>query len=758
MQRARKSTVWLGLAVIAAVVLRQIGLRTDGHLGWSCELLRSAIYIGLFSLWGVSLRRRILQPQVRCYLTVIAALMVFWVTVRTIRFMFAKAPSTLRYLWYMYYFPMLFIPLLAVFVALSLGKPESFCLPKWTMLLYIPTAALFLMVLTNDLHQLVFAFPPDALVWGNDYSYAIGYFLVVGWQVLCALTALSTMLIKCRIPNSRKVFMQPFVPVILALIYSVLYIFCMPLLRLLAGDMTVVFCLLFAAAFESCIQCGLIQSNTHYEELLACSTLCVQITDPGYKVLLGSPAAPAIPYGAIRQTEVKPAWLDGGMRLSGAPIQGGHVLWMDDVSELLKVLDELREVQENLEDSNCLLQEEYLKVRETRVAEQDRLYNLIQRQTARQINLLVELTDEFDKAVNEDERKKLLGKMIVIGAYVIKGNITQPVSPVATGSDAKRLDVNTIEDSYSGYGTDITEIYADAAAIRDALTDEAKKTIPSIGSNIQYYDLQLQTFADGVWSDKDSESVTILFPYPSGTGSSTTFVVVHMKDDGTLETPAMINGNYGASVTVDSTSPFAIAWRSRSASSAKDDNYEFWDTVEQKIKRADAGDTIKVNAGDCDRMPWTVMQALRQNNVNLVISWNGGQTITIPAGQALADEAGRICYPLSYLAEKYKNSAAITANNMNPETGGVMEIIALVSADINTAVVTPATQGIDEAQAKLEVTPMTPITEAPAITDAPVQQTQTARSSTGILIAVIAAAAALAAGGFLFWRKRKEEM
>lgn len=343
-------------------------------------------------------------------------------------------------------------------------------------------------------------------------------------------------------------------------------------------------------------------------------------------------------------------------------------------------------------------------------------------------------------------------------AYVIKGNIIQPVSPVATGSDAKRLDVNTIEDSYSGYGTDITEIYADAAAIRDALTDEAKKTIPSIGSNIQYYDLQLQTFADGVWSDKDDESVTILFPYPSGTGSSTTFVVVHMKDDGTLETPAMTNGNYGVSVTVDSTSPFAIAWRSRSASSAKDDNYEFWDTVEQKIKRADAGDTIKVNAGDCDRMPWTVMQALRQNNVNLVISWNGGQTITIPAGQALADEAGRIYYPLSYLAEKYKNSAAITAHNMNPETGGVMEITGPVSADINTSVVTPATQGIDEAQAKLEVTPMTPITEAPAITDAPVQQTQTARSSTGILIAVIAAAAALAAGGFLFWRKREEEM
>ena len=34
------------------------------------------------------------------------------------------------YLWYGYYFPMLFIPLLCVLVALSLGKPENYRLPK----------------------------------------------------------------------------------------------------------------------------------------------------------------------------------------------------------------------------------------------------------------------------------------------------------------------------------------------------------------------------------------------------------------------------------------------------------------------------------------------------------------------------------------------------------------------------------------------------------------------------------------------------
>lgn len=118
------------LAVIAAAALRQIGFRVEDPLDWVCSFLRSVIYIELFAAWGISVRRRIIQPQVRRYLTAVSALMVFWVTVRTIRYLFAEDPWVLRHLWYLYYLPMLFIPLLAVFVALLLGKPENFRLPK----------------------------------------------------------------------------------------------------------------------------------------------------------------------------------------------------------------------------------------------------------------------------------------------------------------------------------------------------------------------------------------------------------------------------------------------------------------------------------------------------------------------------------------------------------------------------------------------------------------------------------------------------
>ena len=106
-----------------------------------------------------------MQTQVRRYLAATAALCVFWLSIRTVKFFFAATPAAIRYLWYGYYFPMLFIPLLCVFVALSLGRPENYRLPKWTSLFYIPATLLLLLVLTNNLHQLVFVFPADATAW-----------------------------------------------------------------------------------------------------------------------------------------------------------------------------------------------------------------------------------------------------------------------------------------------------------------------------------------------------------------------------------------------------------------------------------------------------------------------------------------------------------------------------------------------------------------------------------------------------------------
>ena len=142
------------LLIVCAVAARVV---TRGHREapyfLPVSLLRSLIYIGLMTWWVVSLWQRIVQTQVRRYLAATAALCVFWLSIRTVKFFFAGSSAAIRYLWYGYYVPMLFIPLLCVLVALSLGKPENYRLPKWTDLLYLPTTLLLLLVLTNDLHH-----------------------------------------------------------------------------------------------------------------------------------------------------------------------------------------------------------------------------------------------------------------------------------------------------------------------------------------------------------------------------------------------------------------------------------------------------------------------------------------------------------------------------------------------------------------------------------------------------------------------------
>ena len=389
--------LYVALAIFTAMVLRQIARWADAPLDWFCGMIRSAIYIELFIAWGVFLHRGIIQPQVRRYLTSISVLMVFWITVRTIRYSLDECIWLMRYLWYLYYLPMLLIPLLAVFVALALGKPDNFRLSKWTGLLYIPTAALFLLVLTNDLHQFVFVFPEDAIVWVNDYSYALGYFLVVGWVVFCTVTALAVMLIKCRIPHSRTVLMLPFAPAVVALIYGVLYYFRVPWLKFLTGDMTVVFCLLIVAILECCIECGLIQSNTGYEELFMVSRLGAQITNQENAVCLASANARALTEEQRISTKTQTVSADKSMIVKSQPIGFGHVLWQEDVAELTEAIEQIEENCRDLAEHNRIRQEN-LKTRKKILAlqEKDRVSDLLHRETAGQIDLIDRMLAQYD--------------------------------------------------------------------------------------------------------------------------------------------------------------------------------------------------------------------------------------------------------------------------------------------------------------------------------------------------------------------------
>ena len=242
----------------------------------AASYLRSAIYLFLFSVWCYSLWERIVQVQVRHYMLAISALMVLWILLRSIKFSIDNIDAE-RLLWYSYYFPMLFIPMLSVFVSQSLGKGEDFRLPRWTKLLYLPTLLLLLLVLTNDLHQQVFSFP-SGILSGREYRYEVGFFFVLGWEALCGGLAFLSMVKNCRIPHSRRIRWLPLVPFALSLAYVYAYAKNVYWVWVLAGDMTVSQCLIFASILECCILATrrVLLQNTDQKEIRAAAALWEQ--------------------------------------------------------------------------------------------------------------------------------------------------------------------------------------------------------------------------------------------------------------------------------------------------------------------------------------------------------------------------------------------------------------------------------------------------------------------------------------------------
>lgn len=415
--RKRKYGVVL---TVAALMVCAICARVVARYGYHAEVLgivRALIYIGLLAAWGISVQTRIIQTQVRRYLLVIAGLMLLWLTLRTVKYNTYHMTAE-RFLWYGYYLPMLFIPVLAVLVALSLGKPENYRLPKWTHFLYLPSALLFLLVLTNDLHQLVFFFPTGVLS-PREYDYGIGYYVVLAWMVLCAATALVIILAKCRIPQSRRYLWLPVVPFALALGYCAAYIKGVYWVWLLAGDLTVSMCLIITAIFESCIQCSLIQSNTHYAELFHASTIGALITDRDFSVACAAENARSVDSQTLMAAAESPVVTADGIRISEAPIRWGHVFWEDDISPMLAVLKELDDTREELQSYGSILQAENAqKARRKKLEEQERLYRAMQEKAAAPAVRLSNLAKALQGVQDADAARFLLWKMTVIGAYL----------------------------------------------------------------------------------------------------------------------------------------------------------------------------------------------------------------------------------------------------------------------------------------------------------------------------------------------------
>ena len=415
-KRKSAAVLFVLFLIASAIVLRNTHF--EGHPNLS-GYIRSFIYIFLMSAWFFSIRRRIVQPQARRYLSAIAALLLFWVIIRTCKF-FLPVPACLsRYFWYLFYLPIIFIPVFSIFVASSLGKGEDFRLPKGEKLLYFPAAALLILVLTNDFHNLVFSFPEGMERFDESYLYSPGSYIVFGFEIFCAIIALVMMILKCKIPRSKSFHLLPTIPLFLAFIYSVLYALKVPWLYAIAGDITISVSLLVILTYECCISCGLIQSNTDYDLLFSSAKIKAQITDSDLNVLFSSAYSDKLSREDLESGVAGTFRLDRNTVLKSNRIQKGFVFWEEDISELADTIEQLELTQEELRDTGDVLKaESEQKSHWLQLSEQNRLYDLVEKKTFSQVALLHSLISQIRETNDIAEARRLLGKVVAVGTYI----------------------------------------------------------------------------------------------------------------------------------------------------------------------------------------------------------------------------------------------------------------------------------------------------------------------------------------------------
>ena len=383
-----------------------------------------------FPLLGVSVALllffadHIIEEVTRRYLVGIASLITVWIVLRGAKYIaFEETEIIARHIWYLYYVPVLFIALLSLMVAFTVGeeRPEKY--RRIIRPAIAVTWGLAVCVLTNDLHQLVFRFRPGFANWDFDYSHTFLFYLIYGWIALLLVASIAILFVRCRVSASRRLVWIPLLPILFGILYLTLNAAGLwPRVNgELFGEFPEAVCFTMAGAWLSLIYIGLIPSNIGYGRLFRLSGISAQIADRDGRIIYRSEAEDPLPgaeSGAVTESGASAdASSEGNIRIHSKEVQGGYVYWQDDITELNRINAQLLEVGERLgEEAELLRLENELKEERAQIETKTRTYDEIAEQVSAQSLRINALCEEAETAPERYERNA--GMICLLAAYI----------------------------------------------------------------------------------------------------------------------------------------------------------------------------------------------------------------------------------------------------------------------------------------------------------------------------------------------------
>ena len=140
-------------------------------------ILFTNIIIIITVIWAASALYRVTQKVIRKLIFLVSFMIIGWLSVALLKYQLPVSLLT-RLLWYSYYIFLIGLPLIMLYTAVIIDHPDQYRkVPRWFIPFLVLYPVLVLLVMTNDLHQLVFRFDLQGN-WSDDYTYQIFYYFI----------------------------------------------------------------------------------------------------------------------------------------------------------------------------------------------------------------------------------------------------------------------------------------------------------------------------------------------------------------------------------------------------------------------------------------------------------------------------------------------------------------------------------------------------------------------------------------------------
>lgn len=328
------------------------------------------LYALVILLWARHMENRVLKASVARRFKAIAILLIGYLGTRTLKYeVLIQAPAALPRIRYIYYFFILTVVHMVFLTSLNVGRSERDSIDKRWDLLWIPTGLLILLILTNDLHGLVFVTggqAPGFRQYGPVYLLTNAYILL-----LAALTLVITS--KQSLAEKRlKSISLPLLVLGICFLYTLLYIIDWPpfhdvKIAFQSAEFNILTVVLF---IESLVFARLIPSNRGYESFLSMSSLNMGMMDLKGHMVLQPTRGPKVDAEEVRRASERALAVNENTLLESSSIQGGTCFWFADLTDFNRLKSQLVEANEEMLSENELLmannklQEKMAKVRE----------------------------------------------------------------------------------------------------------------------------------------------------------------------------------------------------------------------------------------------------------------------------------------------------------------------------------------------------------------------------------------------------------